>query len=44
MKEYVKPDFDVTIYNFDENIAMSVSIIDKDPDDSDGSGDDRWWG
>lgn len=44
MKEYVKPDFDVTIYEIDENIAFSVSIIYEDPDDSDGSGDDRWWG
>lgn len=40
MKEYVTPDFDVTIYEVEDIISNSLSIGTKDPDGS----EDDWLG
>lgn len=40
MKEYITPDFDVTIYKVEDIVAANVSIGTTDPD---GDGDD-WLG
>lgn len=37
MREYITPDFDVTIYEIED--VITVSFIDTDPD-----GDTGWWG
>ena len=36
MREYMTPDFDVTVYEIEDVITVSVQ-----PEDGDGSG---WWG
>lgn len=41
MREYLTPDFDVTVYEVEDIITLS-NIIPTDPDD-DGSGN-HWWG
>ena len=41
MKEYIAPDFDVTIYDFDDVITASKVQIGKD--DPNGNNDD-WFG
>lgn len=33
MKEYITPDFDITIYEIEEDIALSISSVDPDGDD-----------
>lgn len=40
MRDYLTPDFDVTVYEVEDIITIS-SIGTKDPDDN-GSGD-SWW-
>ncbi len=40
MREYLTPDFDITVYEFDDIITLSIAT--SDPDDN-GSGD-TWWG
>lgn len=40
MKEYVTPDFDVTIYEVEDIISANLSIGTTDPD----GGDDSWFG
>lgn len=43
MREYLTPDFDVTIYEVEDIITASgMEINPSDPDDN-GSGD-PWWG
>lgn len=39
MKKYISPDFDVTIYEIEDIITLSMG--DKDPNGGDGS---DWWG
>ena len=38
-REYMTPDFDVTVYEIEDVITLSMG--DKDPNGGDGSG---WWG
>lgn len=38
MKEYISPDFYITIYEIGDVITLSIG--DGDPD----GGDDGWWG
>lgn len=38
MREYLTPDFDVTVYEVEDIITLSIG--DGDPD----KGDDNWWG
>lgn len=40
MREYVTPDFDVTVFDFEE---ICVNIISGDPNPSPDPGDE-WWG
>ncbi len=40
MREYLTPDFDVTVYKTQDIITLSIGS--GDPDDN-GSGDE-WWG
>ena len=37
IREYLTPDFDVTVYEVED--VITVSIGDKDPD-----GEEGWWG
>ncbi len=37
-KEYVQPDFDVTVYEIEDDIALNISVADPD------SGEEDWWG
>lgn len=38
MREYLTPDFDVTVYEVEDIITLSIG--DGDPN----KGDDAWWG
>lgn len=40
MREYLTPDFDVTVYEVEDIITISgIRPIDPDPDDG-----NKWWG
>ena len=39
MKEYIAPDFDVTVYEVEDIISANLSIGTTDPD-----GDESWFG
>ena len=39
MREYVTPDFDVTVYEIEDVITLSIGGNDPDGGDTDG-----WWG
>lgn len=39
MKEYIAPDFDVTVYEVEDIISANLSIGKNDPD-----GDESWFG
>lgn len=39
MKQYVTPDFDITIYEIHDVITVSIGGVDPDEGDADG-----WWG
>lgn len=38
MREYLTPDFDVTVYEVEDIITLSIGPTDPNP------GDDAWWG
>ncbi len=38
MREYLTPDFDVTVYEVEDIITLSFGTVDPD------QGDDEWWG
>lgn len=40
IREYLTPDFDVTVYEIEDVITLSIG--DKDPDANIGAGD-GWW-
>ena len=39
MREYVTPDFDVTVYEIEDIITLSIGGGDPNP----GGGGDQWW-
>ncbi len=41
MREYVTPDFDVTVYEIEDVITLSIGGYDPDKNTNDDSG---WWG
>ncbi len=41
MREYVTPDFDVTVYEIEDVITVSIGGADPDEDSGNGTG---WWG
>ena len=39
MREYLTPDFDVTVYEVEDIITLSIGTADSDADTG-----DKWWG
>lgn len=42
MREYLTPDFDVTIYEVEDIITLSIGT--EDPDHDKDNEDETWWG
>ena len=43
MKQYITPDFDVTVYEISDEFTASPSELEFGKDDPNGN-DDDWWG